>query len=403
MTRHRTAAALLTALLLSACSSGTSGGTSGGPDALVVVSAPLTAQPWIGRFVERGARLAVDEHNRSGRTPHLRLEVLDDAGSPQQATANARRAVAERAVALVTDGVGARSVASVTDPARLPVLVTFEGGATVTDAKARPTVFRLAPADVYLTRRLADYLASRLPKDGPRAALLADDSSYGSEGLAGVRTDLLHDRIVISSDQSVPEGAADVAPQVLAARRSGAQVLVVWARASGVAAVVRAARSTGWQVPVYSGPAAEDPLVRQRLADHPQWLDGLTFVSFRITSEVGAAPFAAYRKSYESAYGVEQVGVKAGGRPVLQPPDWSAYSYDAVRLVVAALRQDRRAVLGALQRVSITGANGDDRGFGPDDREGVSPDDMYLAVFHDMRFAPVGDDLLSTGLPPVPQ
>ena len=51
----------------------------------------------------------------------------------------------------------------------------------------------------------------------------------------------------------------------------------------------------------------------------------------------------------------------------------------------------------------MTGANGDDRGYGPGDREGVRPDDMYLAVFRGMRCAPVAADELSTGLPAVEQ
>ena len=55
--------------------------------------------------------------------------------------------------------------------------------------------------------------------------------------------------------------------------------------------------------------AAREPRARQRLADHPEWVDGLVFVSFRITSEVGPEPFAAYRAAYERAYGVERVGV----------------------------------------------------------------------------------------------
>ena len=60
-------------------------------------------------------------------------------------------------------------------------------------------------------------------------------------------------------------------------------------------------------------------------------------------------------------------------------------------------------LLEALNRTVITGANGDERGFGPDDREGVSPDDMYFGRFPDLRFSPVDDDILSTNLPAVPQ
>jgi ABC-type branched-subunit amino acid transport system substrate-binding protein len=89
------------------------------------------------------------------------------------------------------------------------------------------------------------------------------------------------------------------------------------------------------------------------------------------------------------------------------PPDWSMYSFDAVHLMKAALDRagstDRAKVFDALLHVTITGANGDERGFGPDDREGVSPDDMYFATFTDMRFHPNRDDKLSTNLPEVPQ
>ena len=398
----RPAPLLALLLFLTACGGGSGAAPRG--DALVVVSAPLTAQPWVGEFLQKGAELAATQVN-AGKGRHLKVKVLDNGGSAQTAAANAREAVDSGAVALITDGVGAKAIAAATDPAHLPVFVTFEGGASLTDPTALPTIFRMAPANTYMCRRLADYLADTQPRKP--MAVLSDDSSYGREGADSIKADLVHDEVSIVSDQTVPEGARDVSAQVLAARRSGAQVLVVWARAAGVASVVRAARSTGWQVPIYTGPAGEDPLVRQRLADQPQWLDGTVFVSFRITSEVGGAPFAAYRKDYEKAYGPDAIGVTSGGKPVVMPPDWSTYPYDAVKLLAAALERagstDRAKVLDALQNVTITGANGDERGFGPDDREGVSPDDMYFAEFRAMRFHPRKDDKLSTNLPEVPQ
>ena len=388
------AASICVALLLPACAAG--GGSREGA-ALFVVSAPLTGEPWVGRFVERGARLAAAELNAAGglagRT--VRIEVLDNAGSPQRAAANARTAVSRGALALVTDGVGALAVAEVSEPAALPVFVVFEGGASIVDPKARPTIFRLAPANAPMSRRLADYVSEK----ASRVGLLADGTSYGREGVEATRTNLTRNQIQVSSDAAIGE---DVAAQVLQARRGGAQALIVWARAAGVAAVVRAVRSSGWDVPIFTGPTGEDPLVRQRLADRPEWLDGLTFVSFRITSEVGPEPFAAYRRAYEKEFGAEQVGVEAGGRPVLMPPDWSTYAYDAVKLTAAAVKAGG-PLLTALNSTVITGANGDERGFGPADREGVSPDDMYFGRFTDLRFAPVQDDILSTDLPPVPQ
>ncbi|MDP3712189.1 MAG: ABC transporter substrate-binding protein [Mycobacteriales bacterium] len=385
--------ALAVAVALTACTTDTA--APPGDTALVVVSAPLTSQPWIGDFVRRGAELAAKEVNADGGR-QFRVEVLDNGGSPQQAVANARTAVDKGAVALVTDGVGVVAVSDVTDPVDLPVFVVFEGGASIVDPAERPTLFRLAPANRFLATRLGDYLSEKAKV----VSLLSDDSSYGREGAVATRAGLARNEVRLATDTTLPSG--DVSAQVLAARRAGAQALVVWARAAGVAAVLRAARSAGWDVPVYSGPAGEDPLVRQRLADNPDWVDGLVFVSFRITSEVGPEPFAAYRAAYEKAYGVDGIGVTAAGREVVQPPDWSTYSYDAVKLVDAALATGKPLV-EALESTVITGANGDERGYGPTDREGVSPDDMYFARFEDMRFAPVTDDILSTNLPTVPQ
>jgi ABC-type branched-subunit amino acid transport system substrate-binding protein len=206
---------------------------------------------------------------------------------------------------------------------------------------------------------------------------------------------------------TVPAATSDVATQVLALRRVGATEVVVWASAPVVAAVVQAARAAGWRAPIWAGPSGEDPLVRQRLASHPEWLTGVGFVSFRITAEVGPAPFAAYRKAYVHAFGEDKVGVQQGGKDVVQPPDWSMFPYDAVNLVVAALDKSGAVGKPLLDTLSgnevISGANGDERGYSETTREGVSPDDMYFAQFHGFVFSPVTDDLLSQNLPTVPQ
>ena len=297
----RRVALVAVALLAAACNAGGASVPKG--EVLVVVSAPLTAQPWIGRFAERGARLAADQVNAAGGAAGKKvvISVLDNGGSPQRAVANARTAVAKHALALITDGVGAIATADVTDPASLPVFIVFEGGASLVDVKARPTLFRMAPANKPMATRLSDYMSEKV-KD---ASLLSDDSTFGREGAAQTRIAFTRNHITLVADSTVPEGTSDVAAQVLEARRKGAKALVVWTRATGLAAAVRAARSSGWDVPIYAGPTGEDPLVRQRLADHPEWVEGLTFISFRITSETGPAPFAAYRKAYEKAVALD--------------------------------------------------------------------------------------------------
>jgi ABC-type branched-subunit amino acid transport system substrate-binding protein len=388
---------------------GLSGCGGDGDTVPVVVSAPVSTEPWIARSIQRGARLAVDEINADGGVAlktgkkRLKLVVLDNGSSPATALANARDAVGRKAAALLTDGTGAVSVASVTDPAKLPVFVLFEGGTSLIDPAAHPSVFRLAPADAIMTRRLADYIANA----GPKVALLTDGSGYGEQGRAALHEAFGVDQVRVVSDQVIPRRAQDLAPQILAARRSGANRLIVWASAGDVAAVLQAVHVAGWNVPVISGQTGEDPLVRQRLVAHPEWLASLRFVSSRITAEAGPKPFNAFRSRYEAALGKDKVGVKQDGRDVIQPPDWAMYPYDAMLLVREAISE--AGALGAplLQTLNdgarITGANGDQRGYNATYHEGVSPQDMYFARFEGFTFVPVDDDPLSGSLPVVNQ
>ena len=55
----------------------------------------------------------------------------------------------------------------------------------------------------------------------------------------------------VVSDQVIPRRARDLAPQILEARRAGADRLVVWASAADVAATLEAVHQAGWDVPVH--------------------------------------------------------------------------------------------------------------------------------------------------------
>ena len=83
------------------------------------------------------------------------------------------------------------------------------------------------------------------------------------------------------------------------------------------------------------------------------------------------------------------------------------YSYDFVNVLAAALEKSGvpggAKLISFLNQVDVRGANGDERGFNEKNHEGVVDDDVYFAVFHDMTYAPVKDDPLSSTLPTIPQ
>ena len=159
-----------------------------------------------------------------------------------------------------------------------------------------------------MTRRLADYIANQRPK----VAMLTDNSGYGARGRKALKDAFRIDEVEVVEDQVIPRRARDLAPQILQAKNSGADRLVVWASAADVAATLEAVAKANWDVIVLSGQTGEDPLIRQRLAAHPEYLKPLRFVTGRITAEVGPEPFNAFRALYEESQGVDKVGVQAG-------------------------------------------------------------------------------------------
>jgi branched-chain amino acid transport system substrate-binding protein len=397
------AVALIVVGLAAACGGAKSKGTI-----TIVVDAPFSRSPYIGNTVANGVRLAVDQLNArgisvGGKAYRIRVVRLDNSLSPARAVADARQALRRHAVAIMTDGTGVDATWRLANEQHLPICITYQGGTGLVDPKTRPNVFRIAPTDHGLAFRLAEYM---VPK-GLKIAELTDDSDYGQAGRAALNDAFRTVSKSVVARITLPSSASDLAPQVLQARRSGATALLVWGLPAVLAKTVVAARSAGWNVPVYATPTAEDPVLRQQLADHPSWLDGLTFASGRMTAELGASPWSAFEAAYESAFGATYVGVKSHGRRVISPPDYAMYSYDCMNVIATAVQRaagtDSKKVLSALNQVSTRGANGDERGFNEINHEGVVDDDVYFARFEDMVFQPVKDDPLSSTLPVINQ
>jgi len=372
----------------------------------IAVDAPFSRDAYIGTTIANGVRLATAHLSVpvDGDTVHFRVVTYDNAGSPSRAVANVRKAIDAGAVAIVSDGTGVDASWRIAQKANVPIAVVYDGDEGLVDPEQRPNVFRIAPTNHGMAFRLAEYIVPKRLK----VAILTDDTGYGRAGRFSLDRAFAENPESVADRIQVPSSATDLAPQILRARRAGATALLVWGQPQSIAQAVVAARSAGWQVPVFAPPAAEDPLVRQQLASHPDWLDGLTFASGRMTAEAGPAPFMSFESAYEASFGTQDVGVKsASGKEVVQPPDYAMYPFDFVNVLAAAINAavstDGKAILNALNQVSTRGANGDQRGFNEASHEGVVDDDVYFARFGGMIFRPVKDDALSATLPTIDQ
>ena len=401
-------------LVVAGCGIGGSGPSFDG-NVTIVLNQPGKL-PYVANFTRQGAQLAADQVNAKGgvkvggKAYKINLEQLDNQLSPATSLANVARAVSEKAVAIIDDGYTVDATSDKANSAGIPILVDYSGSTALIDTNKRPNVFRISPPNDALATKLVNYVATKNLK----VAVVHDDSEYGKDGDTQLLAALTKQNQK-PLDIELPSNAGDYATQALQVKQSGATAVVVWARSPVLAAFVKALRSGGSTIGVFAGPTAEDPVVRTQLADHPDWVEGLTYASFRITTEGGPDAWDKFRKAYEDAklnngetdY---HVGVKATDKKdVVQPPDWQLFPYDMVYLVKAALEKagtvdpSGNKIVDALNTVQIKSGNGDNRGWSKDNHEGVVDDDIIFNAFTDMKFKPVQDDSLSKSLPPIDQ
>ena len=415
---------------------------SGAGTVVIYVNAPFASSPWVGRIGQQGAQLAADEINNrkgvtvAGRSYHIKIRTADHKGSPDQALTNIRKAAAEKAVAMIDDGSTVTATAGAAEKAGLPLLVYYDGTTGIVDPAVRPNVFRLAPSNRALAERLGAYLAGK----GLRLALVLDDSPYGADGAAQLRQALAAAGTAPVADVTAPtpirplegglgpirpleggrgpirplegglEGSPDYRDQVARAVAAQPNAVVIWAVAPVVTGVLQSLRELGSTLPVYTAPTGEDPSVRTALASRPDWVQGLTFASLRITDTAGLARWVQFRLGYETRYGEDKLALgEAIRRPVVQPPDWQMLSYDMVYLVKAALEKagttdpGRGKLAAALNEVQTQGANGMPVGWTASNHEGTPKDQVYFAVILNLNFRPVQDDPLSKAQPQIEQ
>jgi branched-chain amino acid transport system substrate-binding protein len=393
---------------LAACGgSGGGGAASPGTASTITIALdiPVTADAYVAGAIQRGADVAIKEANARGVTIAgtkytLALKVYDDNGQPAASAQNVSSAISDGAVAVIEDGLGAAVSAPRSAAAGVPEIDIANGTAALMDPKNRPSLFRLGIANDAAATLLGTYLVQTTK----HVAIIHDDSDSGRDGADQLTQSLATAGGTASPSIEVPADSATFDAQLQTVTASGAGALAVWGSDLFVAKVVSSAQAAHLAVPIFTGPTGESPAVRAAAGNAAT--DGLRFVSSRLTSEDDSTSFGQFEQRLARAEGgPTDAGFKdTEGREVRQPNDLDFFAYDAANLVVAALQKQNSAAPGksliaAIGAVSVKSANGDTRGFNPQNHEGVSDDDMYIAVIHDMKFTPVKDEELSKTLP----
>lgn len=275
----------------------------------------------VGLAHERGARLAVDDHNsRTEKAFRLGLRVEDDAGDATRALAAADRLAADPAVLAVigpTADVAAAAVAGRYAKGRL-LQVVVAAGHTPPDSVDAGYQCVLRPYDSSLVSGLIDHLAN--VQHVKKAVVIEDrEDPPGSWEIARPLRDMRTGRITVTA-RTVAADTDSFAPAARAAITAGAGAVIYAgtspARGARCATDLAAAGFTG--AVLSTGPVLAPAFLRDAGRAAEGWIFAEAYTD--PTALPAAKAFtAAHRKRF--------------GAP---PATWAAEAYDAVGLIARA-------------------------------------------------------------------
>ncbi|MGW4170729.1 bifunctional serine/threonine-protein kinase/ABC transporter substrate-binding protein [Streptomyces chartreusis] len=332
---------------------------------------------------ERGARVAVSEHNATaGRAFDLVLRTADDGGTAKGAAAAAARLAADPEVSLVIGtGTNATAPAAVEACARARVaqLITradtseLDGVNLTSTLLMRSTRTAGPPA-------ILRYLNGVVK---PARTTVVHDLTDGAESLQTVRIITVHKKL--DSDAAVEEVAPDrgftTAARRIAARRADA-VLFAGVHPDRAASFARELREAGYRGPCV---ADEHVLGARFLAEADGWHIGTGY-----TDAVADPRVKAFTAAHRARFGAA-------------PAPWAAEAYDTVRFGahgLAATGDDDRSVLRSeLLRRSWQGITRK-VSYDPDSEFFEAQEDagafLYRVKDRTMRFVARADDISRT-------
>jgi len=271
-----------------------------------------------------GARLAVDEINRSGGVLGVRLDlrVEDDHNEPAEAASVVSKLITrDHVVALIGENASSRSLAAapIAQSYKIPMISPSSTNVEVT--KKGDYIFRVSFTDESQGRALAAFARRRL--EAATAAILIDSRSDYSVGLADAfARDFAAAGGRVVAQPRYTEGDTDFSAQLTALLPLKPDILFLPGYYTDAGLIARQARSLGLAATILGADGFDSPKLTEIGGDA---IEGAYFSNHYSPEDPNPA-VKAFVAAYEKAYGT--------------PPDSiAATSYDAARLVADAIKR----------------------------------------------------------------
>jgi branched-chain amino acid transport system substrate-binding protein len=309
---------------------------------------------FLGVPEERGFRMKVDEINKAGGIGGRKIDVVvyDTEGNTSKAAQLARRLIeSDQVVAVVGPSSSGESlqVLPIANELKTP-LIAHAGTEKMTNP-VTPWVFNTPPTD----RVVAAHLLSVFKKRGiTQLALLSAADGFGQSGANVVKELAPKYGVTIARHEEFNRTDADMTAQVLKAKDSPAQAMLVWSAFPAPTIIARNAAAVGYAKPMYNSFAAasKDLLVQAGPAAEGSYVSSMRLLApetLKASDSMRPAVmkiFNDYKAKYNEA-----------------PATFVAHSHDAMSLIEAAVRKingpvTRDNLRAALETVTVTGGNG---------------------------------------------
>ncbi|AGK47298.1 receptor ligand binding region family protein [Burkholderia thailandensis MSMB121] len=313
------------------------------------VAMPLTGPvAHLGKDVQNGAQLAVDDLNRAppaigGKPVKFELVVEDDQGDPRQAVQVAQRLVDARVAGVVGDlNSGPTIVAA--------KVYAAAGIAQIAPAATNPaytqqgykTAFRLMATDSQQGASLAA-LAAKLAKGGP-IALIDDRGAYGQGLIDQAEKTLRANGVTRITRDYTTDTAVNFASILTRVKGEHAAVIVYGGADAQAGPMVRQMKALGIDAAFVGG----DGVCTGQWTALSSGANEGQFCTQAGDPRTRMAGYAAFERRFEARYGKVIV--------------FAPYGYDAVMLLADAMRRanstDPAVYLGALAKTRYDGVIG---------------------------------------------
>jgi branched-chain amino acid transport system substrate-binding protein len=297
---------------------------------------------------DHGVRFGVEEVNKAGGIAGRQLELVtrDTGGDPTKAVNLAQQLLFSEKVQFMAGPVNSgESLATVPIVARagIPNLVT---GAVeeLIDPVKYPLAYRVVNTTTQWIMTANDYAINQ--RKLKKVAIIGDTTGYGSASTKRAANMAKTAGADVVYTALADPNKTDLTDEMTKARAAGAQVVMVWTAASGLAARLLNTRGDlVWSVPIVGHPVLGTPAIKPLLNKPDYWADTIT-IGYRSMSfgPDGKLPERTQKL-------VDALRPQLGGDVIQFKFWWIALGYDIIRIVDHAVREANGTKPADIKRV----------------------------------------------------